>query len=107
MRRTGNAREPLWFKDAIIYELPVKSFCDGNGDGIGDFPGLCEKLIIPEPGVTPGCCPSSLAAQRRRHDIADYVNVHPLRTLDHDFWRFLGRRAPAGLRKIEMVLNHT
>jgi maltose alpha-D-glucosyltransferase/alpha-amylase len=40
MRRTGNAGDPLWYKDAIIYELPVKSFADGNGDGVGDFQGL-------------------------------------------------------------------
>ena len=32
--------DPLWYKDAIIYELHVKAFCDGNGDGVGDFPGL-------------------------------------------------------------------
>ena len=41
---TDNMRDPSWYKQAIIYELPVKSFYDSNGDGIGDFPGLIEKL---------------------------------------------------------------
>ena len=51
MRRTATANDPLWYKDAIIYELPVKSFHDGNADGIGDFQGLCEKLdYLAEPG---------------------------------------------------------
>jgi len=36
--------DPLWYKDAVIYQLHVKSFNDGNGDGIGDFTGLIEKL---------------------------------------------------------------
>ncbi len=45
--------DPLWYKDAIIYELHVKTFCDGNGDGIGDFPGLTRKLdYLQRLGVT-------------------------------------------------------
>ena len=36
--------DPLWYKDAIIYELHVRAFYDSNGDGIGDFPGLIQKL---------------------------------------------------------------
>jgi maltose alpha-D-glucosyltransferase/alpha-amylase len=45
--------DPLWYKDASIYELHVKTFCDGNGDGIGDFPGLTRKLeYLQHLGVT-------------------------------------------------------
>ena len=44
MRRTGTASDLLWYKDAVIYELPVKSFSDGNADGVGDFQGLYAKL---------------------------------------------------------------
>ena len=76
MRRTGTANDPLWYKDAIIYELPVKSFHDGNADGIGDFKGLCEKLdYLQSLGVT--CLwllpffPSPLKDDG--YDIADYV----------------------------------
>ena len=36
--------DPLWFKDAVIYQLHIKSFFDSNADGYGDFPGLIEKL---------------------------------------------------------------
>ena len=46
-------RDPHWYKDAVIYELHVKSFCDSNGDGIGDFPGLTGKLpYLQSLGVT-------------------------------------------------------
>ena len=44
MKKPGSARDPLWYKDAVIYELHVKAFFDGNNDGIGDFPGLLQKL---------------------------------------------------------------
>jgi maltose alpha-D-glucosyltransferase / alpha-amylase len=43
-KRPGSAGDPLWYKDAILYELHVRAFQDGNGDGIGDFPGLIQKL---------------------------------------------------------------
>jgi maltose alpha-D-glucosyltransferase/alpha-amylase len=111
MRRTGSASDPLWYKDAVIYELPVKSFRDGNADGVGDFQGLCEKLdYLQELGVT--CLwllpffPSPLKDDG--YDIADYINVHPsYGTLD-DFKAFLSSAHERGLRVIiELVLNHT
>jgi maltose alpha-D-glucosyltransferase/alpha-amylase len=111
MRRTGTPTDPLWYKDAIIYELPVKSFCDANADGIGDFQGLFEKLDYLESlGVT--CLwllpffPSPLKDDG--YDIADYVNVHPsYGTLD-DFKKFLHAAHERGLRVvIELVMNHT
>ena len=111
MRRTGTAVDPLWYKDAVIYELPVKSFCDGNADGVGDFQGLSEKLdYLQGLGVT--CLwllpffPSPLKDDG--YDIADYVTVHPsYGTLD-DFRKFLQAAHERGLQVlIELVLNHT
>jgi maltose alpha-D-glucosyltransferase / alpha-amylase len=108
-RRTTN--DPLWYKDAIIYELPVKSFYDGNADGIGDFRGLHEKLdYLEQLGVT--CLwllpffPSPLKDDG--YDIADYTAVHAsYGTLD-DFKLFLQAAHDRGLRVvIELVLNHT
>ncbi len=53
MKRPGSASDPLWYKDAVIYELHVKAFYDSNNDGIGDFPGLIQKLdYLQELGVT-------------------------------------------------------
>jgi maltose alpha-D-glucosyltransferase/alpha-amylase len=111
MRRTGHASDLLWYKDAIIYEVPVKSFCDGNADGIGDFTGLYGRLdYLQGLGVT--CLwllpffPSPLKDDG--YDIADYVAVHPsYGTLD-DFVRFLQAAHVRGLQVIiELVLNHT
>jgi maltose alpha-D-glucosyltransferase/alpha-amylase len=111
MKRTGTANDSLWYKDTIIYELPVKSFCDGNADGIGDFQGLSQKLdYLKNLGVT--CLwllpffPSPLKDDG--YDIADYVNVHPsYGTLD-DFKTFLRAAHERGLQVvIELVLNHT
>jgi maltose alpha-D-glucosyltransferase/alpha-amylase len=111
MRRTASSSDPFWYKDAIIYELPIKSFADGNGDGIGDFRGAYDKLdYLQSLGVT--CLwllpfyPSPLKDDG--YDIADYVNVHPgYGTLD-DFKMFLDAAHERGLRVIiELVLNHT
>jgi maltose alpha-D-glucosyltransferase/alpha-amylase len=111
MRRRRITNDPLWYKDAIIYELPVKSFYDGNGDGIGDFRGLQEKLdYLEELGVT--CLwllpffPSPLKDDG--YDIANYTSVHTsYGTLD-DFKHFLAAAHDRGLRVvIELVLNHT
>ena len=44
MQQAKLSNDPLWFKDAVIYEVPVRAFADSNGDGIGDFPGLTQKL---------------------------------------------------------------
>jgi maltose alpha-D-glucosyltransferase/alpha-amylase len=111
MRRTASTNDPLWFKDAVIYELPVKSFFDANADGIGDFKGLHAKLdYLQALGVT--CLwllpffPSPLKDDG--YDIADYLAVHPsYGTLD-DFKEFLHAAHDRGLRVIiELVLNHT
>jgi maltose alpha-D-glucosyltransferase/alpha-amylase len=58
---TTDADDPLWYKDAIVYEVHVKSFFDANGDGIGDFRGITEKLDYLEGLASPPCgsCPST------------------------------------------------
>ena len=111
MKKAGSASDPLWYKDAVIYELHVKAFADGNGDGIGDFAGLIGKLdYLQDLGVT--CIwllpffPSPLRDDG--YDISDYKNVHPsYGTLD-DFKTFLDAAHKRGMQVlIELVVNHT
>ncbi len=103
--------EPLWYKDAIIYELHVRSFYDSDGDGIGDLRGLTEKLdYLQDLGVTAlwllPFYPSPLRDDG--YDIADYTNVNPSYGTLRDFQNFLNEAHRRGLRVItEMVLNHT
>jgi len=53
MKKPGSASDPLWYKDAIIYELHVRAFADGNNDGVGDLVGLIQKLdYLQDLGVT-------------------------------------------------------
>src|SRR5213593_2725578 len=103
--------DPLWYKDAVIYELHVKTFCDSDGDGIGDFRGSIEKLdYLQELGVTAiwllPFYPSPLRDDG--YDIADYFDVNPnFGTLD-DFRAFLDAAHQRNLRVItELVINHT
>lgn len=103
--------EPLWYKDAIIYEAHVKTFYDSNNDGIGDFQGLRRKLPHLESlGVTAiwllPFYPSPLRDDG--YDIADYMTVNPdYGTLD-DFREFLEEAHSRGLKVItELVVNHT
>jgi len=103
--------DPLWYKDAVIYELHVKTFHDSDGDGIGDFRGLIQKLdYLQELGITAiwllPFYPSPLRDDG--YDIADYFDVNPnYGTLD-DFRAFLNAAHKRGLRVItELVINHT
>jgi maltose alpha-D-glucosyltransferase / alpha-amylase len=105
------ADDELWFKDAIIYQLHVKTFADGNNDGIGDFAGLTEKLdylqdlgvtalwllpFYPSPGLDDG------------YDIADYRHINPDFGSMQDFRRFMQEAKRRKLRVItELVINHT
>ena len=84
--------DPLWFKDAFIYEVHVRAFSDSNGDGIGDFPGLMQKLpYLQDLGVT--CLwllpfyPSPLRDDG--YDIADYSTINPIYGTLDDFKHFL------------------
>ena len=103
--------DPLWFKDAVIYELHIKTFADSNADGIGDFRGLTEKLgYFEDLGVTAlwilPFYPSPLKDDG--YDIADYLSVNPSYGTLEDFQTFLAEAHARGLRVItELVLNHT
>jgi maltose alpha-D-glucosyltransferase/alpha-amylase len=103
--------DPAWYRDAVIYEVRVRSFHDGNDDGIGDFRGLAGKLdYLQELGVDTlwllPFYPSPLRDDG--YDISHYTEVHPdLGTLE-DFKVFLAEAHRRGLRVItELVLNHT
>jgi maltose alpha-D-glucosyltransferase/alpha-amylase len=111
MKKPGSLQDPLWYKDAIIYETHVKAFFDANNDGIGDFGGLLQKLdYLQDLGVT--CIwllpffPSPLRDDG--YDIADYTNVHPsYGTLD-DFKNFVEVAHQRNMQvMIELVINHT
>ncbi len=101
----------LWFKDAIIYQLHLKSFFDGNNDGVGDFQGLIEKLdYIAELGVTAIWMLPFYPSPRRDdgYDIADYTGVHGDYGTIEDVARFIAAAHERGLRVItELVINHT
>ncbi|HVR82711.1 MAG TPA: alpha-amylase family glycosyl hydrolase, partial [Planctomycetota bacterium] len=103
--------DPLWYKDAIIYEVHVRAFADANGDGIGDFVGLTGKLdYLQDLGVNTiwllPFYPSPLKDDG--YDIADYLQVNPSYGTLSDFKTFLREAHERGLRVItELVLNHT
>ncbi len=108
---TGTKPDPLWYKDAIVYELHVKTFFDGNCDGIGDFSGLISKLgYLQELGVnTLWLLPFYPSPMRDDgYDIADYQNIHPAFGDMADFRRFIEEAHRLGLRVVtELVINHT
>ena len=112
MKLPGSASDPLWYKDAIIYELPVKSFYDGNGDGIGDFRGLHREARLPagpRRDLPLAAAVLSVAApQTTATTSSDYRSIHPsYGTLD-DFKRFLQAAHARRMQVIiELVLNHT
>ena len=105
------ADDPLWYRDAIVYELHIKAFADSNGDGIGDFPGLTAKLdYIQNLGVnTIWVLPFYPSPQRDDgYDIADYHNINPVYGSRRDFRQFVREAHRRGLRVIiELVINHT
>jgi maltose alpha-D-glucosyltransferase / alpha-amylase len=108
---THRSGDPLWYKDAVFYQLHVKSFADSNADGIGDFRGLTTRLdhlaslgvdclwlqpMYPSPFRDDG------------YDISDYTSIHPSYGTLQDFTDFLTQAHDRGLRVIiELVLNHT
>ena len=103
--------DPLWYKDAIIYQVHVRAFHDSNADGVGDFRGLAEKLdYVRDLGVTAiwllPFYPSPLRDDG--YDIADYTSIHPAYGTLADFRLFLREAHARGLRVItELVVNHT
>jgi maltose alpha-D-glucosyltransferase/alpha-amylase len=103
--------DPLWYKDAIFYELHVKAYSDANGDGMGDLAGLIGRLDhLKALGVD--CLwllpmyPSPLRDDG--YDISDYCAIHPAYGTLDDFRALLDAAHARGLRVItELVLNHT
>ncbi len=103
--------DPLWYKDALIYQLHVKAFLDSNANGIGDFKGLTEKLdYLQELGVTAlwllPMYPSPFKDDG--YDIANYLEIHPEYGTLQEFKSFLQEAHRRDLRVItELVVNHT
>ena len=110
-RTAGLEPDPLWYKDAVIYQLHIKAFQDSNDDGIGDFPGLIRRLnYVQALGATAiwllPFYPSPLRDDG--YDIADYRRVNPAYGSMRDFRRFVKEAHRRGLRVItELVINHT
>ncbi len=111
VKKLGSASDPLWYKDAIIYEIHVRAFADSNNDGIGDFPGLMSRLdYLQDLGVT--CLwllpfmPSPLRDDG--YDIANYTDVNPSYGTMDDFKQFLDAAHKRNIQvMIELVINHT
>ncbi|MEK1904498.1 MAG: maltose alpha-D-glucosyltransferase [Pseudomonas sp.] len=103
--------DPLWYKDAVIYQVHVKSYFDSNNDGIGDFPGLIDKLdYIADLGVNTIWLLPFYPSPRRDdgYDIAEYRGIHPDYGGMADAKRFIAEAHKRGLRIItELVINHT
>ncbi len=105
------AHDPLWYKDAVIYQLHVKAFFDSNDDGIGDLKGLISKLdYVKDLGVnTIWLLPFYPSPQKDDgYDVADYLNVHPQYGTRQDFRVLMREAHRRDLRVItELVVNHT
>jgi len=105
------SHDPLWYKDAVIYQAHVRAFLDSTNDGAGDFPGLTQKLEYLQ-GLGINCLwiqpfyPSPLRDDG--YDIAGYENIHPSYGSLEDFDRFIEEAHRRGIRVItELVINHT
>jgi len=111
VKKLASTTDPLWYKDAIIYELHVRAFADSNNDGIGDFPGLMSRLdYLQDLGITViwllPFFPSPLRDDG--YDIANYVDVNPSYGTLNDFKAFLDAAHQRGMQvMIELVVNHT
>ncbi len=105
------ADDGLWYKDAIVYQLHIKSYRDSNGDGFGDFRGLIEKLdYVRELGANTlwllPFYPSPLRDDG--YDIAAYEEIHSTYGTIEDFTAFMEAAHARGIRVLtELVINHT
>ncbi|ARQ59580.1 UNVERIFIED_ORG: maltose alpha-D-glucosyltransferase/alpha-amylase [Rhizobium etli] len=104
-------RSSSWYKEAVIYSIDVEKFADGNGDGIGDFIGLAEKLTyLSELGIT---CIWLLPFYRspdrdNGYDVSDFYSINPKVGTLEDFLAFLHSAGEHGIRVIiDLVVNHT
>jgi maltose alpha-D-glucosyltransferase/alpha-amylase len=111
LARPAVTEDPLWYKDAIIYQLHIKSFFDSNNDGIGDLPGLISKLdYIADLGVNTIWLLPFYPSPRLDdgYDIGDYRGVHPDYGTLADAKRLIAAAHTRGMRVItELVVNHT
>jgi maltose alpha-D-glucosyltransferase/alpha-amylase len=111
VRAAPTAEDTLWYKDAIIYQVHLKSFFDSNNDGIGDFPGLISKLdYIADLGVNTVWLLPFYPSPRLDdgYDISDYRGVHPDYGALADVKRFIAAAHARGIRVVtELVINHT
>ena len=109
--QAATPEDPLWYKDAVIYQLHLKSFFDSDNDGIGDFQGVIDKLdYIAELGVTAIWMLPFYPSPRRDdgYDIADYRGVHADYGTLADVRRFIEAAHARNIRVItELVINHT
>ena len=111
MNRVNADDDAKWLRSAVFYMLPIRSFCDGDGDGIGDFRGLTERLTyIHDLGAT--CLwllPFFTSPWRDEgYDVADYHGIDPSLGTFADFERFLAAAHRRGLRVMaEIPVNHT
>jgi maltose alpha-D-glucosyltransferase / alpha-amylase len=110
-RELPSQQDSLWYKDAVIYQVHVRSFYDSSGDGNGDFRGLAQKLdYLHELGINTVWLMPFFPSPLRDdgYDISDYRSVNPLYGTLDDFRNFLDAAHKRGIRVIiEMVLNHT
>jgi len=108
---TAWQEDPLWYKDAIVYQVHVKSFFDSNDDGVGDFNGLRRKLdYIESLGVNAIWLLPFYPSPMRDdgYDIADYRGINPAYGNRRDFRAFIREAHKRGLKVItELVVNHT
>src|SRR5215467_8505515 len=111
MHGTAGTLDTRWYKDAVIYELHVRTFCDGNGDGIGDFAGLTSRLdYLAGLGVTCLWLLPFYESPLRDdgYDVAHYERINPRYGSLEDFDRFLAAAHARGLKVVtELVINHT
>jgi maltose alpha-D-glucosyltransferase/alpha-amylase len=103
--------DPLWYKDAVIYEVRTRSFYDSNGDGVGDLQGLRSKLdYLADLGITAVWLLPHYPSPGRDdgYDCADYTDVHSDVGTIEDFDAFVHEAHKRGIRVItELVINHT
>ena len=95
------AADPLWYRDAVIYQLHVKTFCDSDGDGVGDFKGLTSKLdYLQRLGVDCLWLLPTFPSPFRDdgYDIADYYGIHPAYGTLDDFRAFVAAAHDRGLQ---------
>ena len=103
--------DPLWYKDAVVYQLHVKAFGDSSQDGMGDFRGLIQRLdYLQDLGVDTlwlmPFYPSPLRDDG--YDIRDYQDIHPDYGTLADFRAFVNEAHARSLKVItELVINHT